>query len=137
MIRGVHHIGILVRDARATAERFRTALGLEVTSWEDYGPGQALIGFIPVGGTLLELVQPLGEAGFGVEWLRERGEGLQHVAFQVDDIDAALETLKSRGVELQDDHARPGAANTMIAFLGRGTVEGYMVELVQPPRAPR
>ena len=137
MIRGVHHIGILVHDARATAERFRAALGLEVTSWEDYGPGQALIGFIPVGGTLLELVQPLGYKGFGVDWLRERGEGLQHVAFQVDDIDAALKTLKSRGVELQDNQPRPGAADTMIAFLARGTIEGYMVELVQPPRTPR
>lgn len=137
MIRGVHHIGILVRDARATAERFRTALGLEVTSWEDYGPGQALIGFIPVGGTLLELVQPLGETGFGVEWLRDRGEGLQHVAFQVDDIETALNTLKSLGVALQDDRPRPGAANTTIAFLAKDAVEGYMVELVQPPRAPR
>lgn len=137
MIRGVHHIGILVRDARAAAERFRTALGLEVTTWEDYGPGHALIGFIPIGSTLLELVQPLSEKGFGVEWLRERGEGLQHIAFQVDDIEAALETLKSRGVALQDEHARPGAANTMIAFLAQETIEGYMVELVQPPRRSR
>lgn len=137
MIRGVHHIGILVRDARAAAERFRTAFGLEVTTWEDYGPGQALIGFIPIGSTLLELVQPLSDKGFGVEWLRDRGEGLQHIAFQVDDIEAALETLKSRGVALQDEHPRPGAANTMIAFLAPETIEGYMVELVQPPRRSR
>lgn len=131
MIRGVHHIGILVRDARAAAERFRAALGLEVTGWEDYGPGQALIGFIPLGETWLELVQPLG-TGFGVEWLRDRGEGLQHIAFRVDDIEAALKTLEARGVPLLDHHPRPGAANSLIAFLAQETVEGYMIELVQP-----
>lgn len=132
MIQGVHHIGILVRDARAAAERIRSVLGLEVTTWEDYGPGQALIGFIPLGGTLLELVEPLTPEGFGADWLRERGEGIQHIAFQVEDIGAALETLKSRGVVLQDHSPRPGAANTLIAFLAQDTAEGYMVELVQP-----
>jgi methylmalonyl-CoA/ethylmalonyl-CoA epimerase len=137
MIRGVHHLGILVRDARAAAERFRAVLGLDVTRWEDYGPGQALIGFIPLGDMLLELVQPLGTSGFGVEWLRERGEGLQHIAFEVDDIDAALRTLEARGVPLQDRRPRPGAANTLIAFLAQETTEGYLIELVQPRDRPR
>ena len=133
-IEGVHHIGLLVRDARAAAERLRAALGLEVTAWEDYGPGLARIGFIPLAGTMLELVEPLTSTGVGADWLRERGEGIQHIAFQVDDIRAAIKTLKARGVALQDDEPRPGAANTLIAFLAHETVDGYLVELVQPPK---
>lgn len=57
-VQGVHHVGLLVRDARAAAERFR-ALGLEVTAWEDYGPGLLRVGFIPLEGMLLELIEPL------------------------------------------------------------------------------
>lgn len=131
-IQGIHHIGMLVRDARATAERFRETLGLEVTAWEDYGPGLLRIGFIPLEGTLLELIEPLTSEGFNAEWLRERGEGVQHIALQVDDIHAAIKTLKDRGVALQDDTPRPGAANTLIAFLKQGAAGGLLVELAQP-----
>jgi len=135
-IRGVHHIGMLVRDARAAAERLRATLGLEVTAWEDYGPGLARIGFIPMAGTMLELVEPLTSEGFSADWLRERGEGIQHIALQVDDIHAAIKVLKARGVALQDEQPRPGAANTLIAFLAHETAEGYLVELVQPLEQP-
>ena len=131
MIRGVHHIGILVRDAQAAAARFR-ALGLEVTSWEDYGPGLLRIGFIPLGQTLLELIEPLTGEGFNAGWLRDRGEGIQHVAFAVEDIQAAIEALKARGVALQDDTPRPGAAGTLIAFLTQEATGGVLLELTQP-----
>ncbi len=131
--RGFHHIGMLVRDARATAERFR-ALGLEVTAWEEYGPGLLRIGFIPLGGTLLELIEPLTSEGFNADWLRDRGEGIQHIALQVDDIRAAIETLKARGFAVQDDVPRRGAGDTLIAFLSHDTIDGLLVELTQPRR---
>ncbi|MGQ0551277.1 MAG: VOC family protein [Armatimonadota bacterium] len=130
-ISGVHHIGILVRDARAAAERLE-ALGLEVTAWEDYGPGLLRIGFIPLGGTLLELIEPLTSDGFNADWLRDRGEGIQHIALRVDDIQAALEALKARGVALQDEAPRAGAGDTLIAFLAPGPAGGVLVELTQP-----
>ncbi len=130
-VRGIHHIGMLVRDARATAERFH-ALGLEVTAWEDYGPGLLRIGFIPLEGTLLELIEPLTSEGFNADWLRERGEGIQHIALQVDNIQAAIETLKARGVAVQDDMPRRGAGDTLIAFLPHETIDGLLVELTQP-----
>lgn len=132
---GVHHIGILVRDARAAAERF-TALGLEVTAWEDYGPGLLRIGFIPLGGTLLELIEPLTPDGFNADWLRDRGEGIQHIALQVDSIHATLEALRARGVALQDHTPRPGAGETLIAFLAPSAAGGVLVELTQPVKKP-
>jgi methylmalonyl-CoA/ethylmalonyl-CoA epimerase len=131
LIRGVHHLGIVVRDARAAAERF-ARLGLDVVAWEEYGPGVLRIGFIPAGDVLLELIEPLGTDDFNARWLRERGEGLQHVAFQVDDLPAALDRLRARGVPLQDTVPRPGAANTLIAFLAAQGTGGVLVELTQP-----
>ncbi len=134
-VRGVHHVGMLVRDARATAERFR-ALGLEVTAWEDYGPGLLRIGFIPLEGTLLELIEPLTSEGFNADWLRDRGEGIQHIALQVDDVQAAIETLKARGIAVQDNVPRRGAGDTLIAFLTHDTIGGLLVELTQPLGGP-
>ncbi len=130
-IRGIHHLGIVVRDARAAAERF-ARLGLEVAAWEEYGPGLLRIGFIPVGDVLLELIEPLGTDDFNARWLQDRGEGIQHVAFQVDDLPAALAWLRARGVPLQDESPRPGAADTLIAFLAPEAAAGLLAELTQP-----
>jgi methylmalonyl-CoA/ethylmalonyl-CoA epimerase len=135
-IRGIHHIGMLVRDARATAKMLDRALGLKVTAWEDYGPGLLRIGFIPTRSTLLELIEPLTGDGFNAQWLRERGEGIQHIALQVDDIDGAVRSLKRRGIALQDDRPRPGAAGTRIAFLSRASTGDLLVELTQPRKRP-
>jgi methylmalonyl-CoA epimerase len=138
-IRGIHHIGMLVRDARATAQLLDRALGLKVTAWEDYGPGLLRIGIIPTRSALLELIEPLTGDGFNAQWLRERGEGIQHIALQVDDIDRAVRSLKRRGIALQDGQPRPGAAGTRIAFLAREATGDLLVELTQPAKraAPR
>lgn len=130
-IHGLHHIGVLVRDASAATERLRP-LGLEVSAWEDYGPGLLRIAFIRLGGVLLELIEPLTTDGFNAEWLRRRGEGIQHIALHVDDIHAAIAVLKERGVSLQDETPRPGAGNTLIAFLAPDPADGFLVELTQP-----
>jgi len=129
--RGLHHIGVLVRDARAAAERPRP-LGLEVSAWEDYGPELLRIAFIHLGGVLLELIEPLTADGFNAEWLRQRGEGIQHIALHVDDIHAAIAVLKEHGISLQDETPRPGAGNTLIAFLASDAADGFLVELTQP-----
>jgi len=129
--RGLHHIGVLVRDARAAAERLRP-LGLEVSAWEDYGPELLRIAFIHLGGVLLELIEPLTADGFNAEWLRQRGEGIQHIALHVDDIHAAIAVLKEHGISLQDETPRPGAGNTLIAFLASDAADGFLVELTQP-----
>ena len=129
--RGLHHIGILVRDARAAAERLRP-LGLKVSAWEDYGPEPLRIAFIHLGGVLLELIEPLTTDGFNAEWLRRRGEGIQHIALHVDDIHAAIAVLKGQGISLQDETPRPGAGSTLIAFLASDAADGFLVELTQP-----
>src|SRR2546428_10574252 len=100
-IHGLHHIGVLVRDARAAAERLRP-LGLEVFAWEDYGPGLLRIAFVHLDGVLLELIEPLTADGFNAEWLRRRGEGVRHIALRVAAILAPLAALTARREAFRD-----------------------------------
>lgn len=129
-VRGIHHIGVVVRDAREVARRFMETLGLRTVYWEDYGPGVLRIGFMPVGQTLVELIEPLGD-DFNARWLRERGEGVQHIALEVDDVHQAVSELLGRGVPMRDRSPRPGAGRTLIAFLAV-EIGGLMIELAQP-----
>jgi methylmalonyl-CoA/ethylmalonyl-CoA epimerase len=131
-VRGIHHIGILVRDAQVAATHMAQALGFAVSRWEEYGPGLLRIGFIPVGSILIELIEPLTSEGFNAEWLRTRGEGIQHIAFEVEDIRKAISDLRSQGIPLQDEEPRPGAANTLITFLPEALTAGILIELTQP-----
>ena len=87
--------------------------------------------FLPVGETNLELVQSTEPDGVMKKFIEKRGEGIHHIAFEVEDIDQALEELKAKGVPLIDQQARPGAHQTRVAFLHPKGTNGILIELVQ------
>jgi methylmalonyl-CoA/ethylmalonyl-CoA epimerase len=127
----VHHIGVIVPDLRAAIGGFRDVLDLELDHVEPYGE-ELQIAFLPCADTLVELIEPQTEAGFSADWLAANGPGIQHVAFEVDDLEAALAELAGKGVDPTGEAPRPGAGNTIIAFLDPGPFGGVIVELVQP-----
>ena len=112
----VHHMGMIVPDLDRAIGGFRDVLGLELDHTEPYGD-ELEIAFLPCGETLVELIRPLTEEGFSADWLASAGPGIQHVAFEVDDLDAALGELADKGVRPTGAAPRPGAGNTIIAFL--------------------
>jgi methylmalonyl-CoA epimerase len=126
----VHHVGIVVRDARAAAETYQRALGLEPLAEEDYR-GTARVVFLRAGDAMLEMIEPLTEETMWAAALRERGEGVHHVALQVDDLHTAIETLTAKGTRFLQ--ARPSRApgNTLSIFLDPATTGGPLIELVQ------
>ena len=126
----VHHVGIVVRDARAAAETYQRALGLEPLAEEDYR-GTARVVFLRAGDAMLEMIEPLTEETMWAAALRERGEGVHHVALQVDDLHTAIETLTAKGTRFLQ--ARPSRApgNTLSIFLDPATTGGPLLELVQ------
>ena len=126
----VHHVGIVVRDARAAAETYQRALGLEPLAQEDYR-GTARVVFLRAGDAMLEMIEPLTEETMWAAALRERGEGVHHVALQVDDLHTAIETLTAKGTRFLQ--ARPSRApgNTLSIFLDPATTGGPLIELVQ------
>src|SRR4029453_5191758 len=127
----VHHMGMIVPDLDRAIGGFRGVPGLGPHPPDPYGD-ELLIAFLPCGETVVELIRPLTEEGFSADWLASAGPGIQHVAFEVDDLEAALRELAARGVRPTGAAPRPGAGNTVIAFLAPEPFGGIIVELVQP-----
>jgi methylmalonyl-CoA/ethylmalonyl-CoA epimerase len=126
----VNHIGVIVDDLDRTVAAFRDLLGLALTKTENF-EGALEIGFLPCGDTQIELLEPTDEDGPAARYLREHGPGIQHIAFEVDDVEGALAEVRARGAEVLDETPRPGADGTMIAFLHPRSFNGILVELCQ------
>ena len=129
-IKRVNHLGVIVGDLDDAVQGFTEHLGLRLDHMEQYGD-ELDIAFLPCGETLVELIKPLKNQGSNAEYLREHGPGIQHVAFEVDDLDAALEELDKRGVKPLGDAPMPGAGGTRIAFLDPQAFGAILVELCE------
>jgi methylmalonyl-CoA epimerase len=104
----IDHLGVAVRDVDAAAQIYET-LGLSVTETVDVPEQEVKVAFIPVGESSIEWVQPTSEEGLAAKHLAKRGEGLHHLAVQVDDIDLGLSELRAAGTQLIDEVPRRGA----------------------------
>ena len=130
-LRRVNHLGILVEDLDGAVRSFTENLGLSLDHVERYGE-ELEIAFLPCGETLVELIKPLSDEGWNADYLKEQGPSIQHVAFEVEDLEAALEELKARGVYTMGDAPMPGAGGMRIAFLDPQAFGGILVELCEP-----
>jgi methylmalonyl-CoA/ethylmalonyl-CoA epimerase len=132
MISKIDHVGILVDDVAANAEVFEH-LGLEIGAIERVPEFGVEIAFIRVGESLVELVEPVDRSGDIASDLEKADDTalLHHVAFRVDDIEAALAALRRSGVALADDEPRSGAGGSNVAFLDREGANGIRIELVE------
>jgi methylmalonyl-CoA/ethylmalonyl-CoA epimerase len=132
MFTAIDHIGFVVADVEQAVAFYREAFGL--TEWERIAlpERQANIAVARLGGTLLELIAPTSDAAAFAKFLREKGPGMHHIAYRVDDIGAALAELSARGVPLIDKEPRPGIHNTLVAFVHpKAGAQGVLAELVQ------
>jgi methylmalonyl-CoA/ethylmalonyl-CoA epimerase len=105
---------------------------LEVTHTEDYEGMR--IGFLPIGDSSIELIQDVSGASAIGKFVEKNGEGIHHIAFEVDDINQAVAELKERGVKLIDEKPRSGAHGMSIAFMHPKATHGILMELVQPAK---
>ena len=129
-IKRIAHLGVAVKDLDAALDLFTGGLPLELTHTEDYQGMK--IGFIPVGDSSIELLQDVSGSSAIRKYLDKNGEGIHHIAFEVDDIHQAVEELKAKGVKLIDETPRPGAHGMHIAFMHPKGTHGILMELVQP-----
>lgn len=129
-IKRIAHLGIAVHDLDAAIEFFSGKLPLKVTHTENFEGMN--IGFIPVGDSSIELLQDVSGSSAIRKFLDKNGEGIHHIAFEVEDIHLAVEELKSIGVKLIDEKPRPGAHGMHVAFLHPKISHGVLMELVQP-----
>lgn len=125
------HVGIAVESLDEAVAFYRDALGLEIEATEEVASQRVRAHFVGVGGPTLELLEATGDASPIARFVGRRGPGLHHITLRVDDLAAALEQLKARGVRLIDEVPRPGAENALVAFVHPSSAHGVLVELQQ------
>lgn len=129
------HVGVAVTSLEEALAPYQDGLGLTVSEIEEVPSQQVRIAFLPVGDTRLELLEPTGKDSPIGRFLQRRGQGVHHLCFQVEDIEAALERFKAAGVELVDEIPRAGAGGSRVAFVHPRGMAGVLIELVEKERA--
>lgn len=132
----VDHLGIAIRDLASAKRVYEDVLGLKLTHEEVVAEQGVKTYFYPLAGVKLELLESIDPNGPIAKFLDKRGAGLQHLAVEVEDLDAALAELKAKGVPLIDESPRRGVENSRIAFVHPKATEGVLLELVELPRKP-
>jgi methylmalonyl-CoA/ethylmalonyl-CoA epimerase len=131
MIEKIDHIGIAVRSIEKTSELLSNMLGLKVAGEENVEEQKVKVAFLPLGDSELELLESTSPEGPIARFIEKKGEGIQHIAFRVDNIKKALEKLKKEGVRLIDEKPRYGAGGAKIAFLHPKSTNGILIELCE------
>ncbi len=131
MIRKIDHLGIAVKSLDESLALWGDLLGLQPAGAETVAEQGVRTAFLNVGETRLELLEPTGPDTPVGRFLDKRGPGFHHVCFLVDDIEAAITQLQSRGMRLVDEQPRDGARGSKVAFLHPGSTGGVLVELKQ------
>lgn len=125
------HVAIAVNDLDTTIESYRIRYGIEPIHRETVESQGVEEAMMPVGGSFVQLLRPLGPDTPVGRFLARSGEGLHHVAYAVADIEAALDHLRSEGARLIDTEPRLGGGGKRIAFVHPGDLAGTLIELVE------
>jgi methylmalonyl-CoA epimerase len=128
--RGIHHVGIAVADLDAAVEAYQTLFGAELEHRATVPDQGVEAASLRVGAGRIELLASLGPETPVGKFLANRGPGMHHVAFEVDDVAAELERLAAGGVELIDEHPRRGLFGLQVAFVHPAATGGVLAEFV-------
>ena len=130
-IKYIDHIGIAVKSIEEGEKFFTEMLGLKLQKVEIIEDQKVKTGFFPITDSELELLESTAPDGPVAKYIDSRGEGVQHIAFRVENIDEALKELKEKSVRLIDQEPRKGAGGARIAFIHPKESHGVLVELCE------
>ena len=131
MIDKINHVGIAVSSIEDAIALYTDVLGLTVHAEETVEEQKTRTAIISVGESKIELLEATDPESPIAKHVERRGEGIHHLAFEVDDINAALKLMKEKGIRLIDEEPRKGVENSTIAFLHPKATGGVLMELVQ------
>ena len=131
MFKNIDHIGIAVRDLESSKELFEKLTGHSIAHEESVPSEKVNTAFLQIGSTKLELLEPINGEGPMQGFIDKRGEGIQQMAFEVEDIRAEMKRLKEAGFILLNDEPKRGANNTQVCFIHPKSANGILVELLQ------
>ena len=130
-IKRVEHIAIAVHNMAESMAMLKNTLGLELDYEETIGSTK--LAMFPVGETSLELLEAESPTSPVADWIEERGQSLFHLCFEVEDIYAALDELRAKGVKLLDETPKAGHGGSRIAFLDPASTGDILIELAELP----
>ncbi|HHU85254.1 MAG: methylmalonyl-CoA epimerase [Pelotomaculaceae bacterium] len=131
MIKKIDHVGIAVKDLEATLKLYEEVLGLKSTGTEVVEEQKVKVAFLPTGDSEVELLESTSPDGPIAKYIAKNGEGIQHLAFRVDNLEQRLAELKEKGIRLIDEKPRYGAGGARIAFLHPKSTFGVLIELCE------
>ena len=129
MVKKVDHIGIAVKNLDEALEFYEDTLGIKCLETEIVEEQKVKVAFLPIGDTEVELLESTTEDGPIAKFIEKRGEGIQHIAYRVDNIEKAIEEFKAKGIRMIDEKPRYGAGGAKIAFLHPKSTFGVLIEL--------
>ena len=127
----IDHIGIAVKSLEQAIKVYETAIGLQVTGFDQVEDQGVRVAMVAVGESRIELLEATRADSVIEKFISKRGEGIHHIALRVSNIDETLQRLKSSGVRLVDSTPKPGAHNTRVAFIHPSSTNGVLLELVE------
>ena len=130
-VKHIDHIGIAVKDMEQAGKFYTDILGLKIQEIENVAEQKVNVAFIPITDSEVELLQSTHADGPVSKYIDAKGEGVQHIAFRVENIEEALEEMKKKGVRLIDEKPRNGAGGARIAFIHPKETNGVLVELCE------
>ncbi len=128
--RGIHHLGVAVEDLDSALSTYERFFGARVEHRETVDDQGVEAASVRIGSDRVELLAALGDDTPVGRFLAKRGPGMHHVAYEVDDVGAALEELNAEGAELIDESPRRGLFGLEVAFVHPDAVHGVLAEIV-------
>jgi methylmalonyl-CoA/ethylmalonyl-CoA epimerase len=130
-VKHIDHIGIAVNSIEQAGKLYTDIMGLKIENVENVPDQKVNVAFIPITDSEVELLESTDPDGPVAKYINSRGEGVQHIAFRVENIEEALEELKEKGIRLIDQVPRKGAGGAKIAFIHPKETHGVLVELCE------
>ena len=127
----VDHIGIAVSSLDESIKFYQDVLGIALQGTEEVADQKVRVAFMPCGDTEIELLESTAPDGPIAKFIEAKGQGIQHIAYRVDNIEQAIAEMKEKGIRMIDETPRYGAGNAKIAFLHPKSTNGVLIELCE------
>jgi methylmalonyl-CoA/ethylmalonyl-CoA epimerase len=134
MLKKINHIGIAVKNLEETAKFYQNVLDLTLSGVEVVPAQKTKVGYLKIGDSNIELVQPSEPDSPVAKFLETKGQGIHHICFEVDDIESEIKTFIERGATMVDQKPKPGSHNKKVAFVHPKSSSGVLIELCELPK---
>lgn len=131
MLKKIEHIGVAVQDIEKSIPLFRDILGIPLEKVYESDAIKTKIAFFPLGDSTIELIEAMDPSSPVAKFIQKRGEGIHHICFGVENVEAALRHFEARGIELLNQKPRRMENGDLIAFLNPKSTNGILIELVE------